>query len=852
MKNMEYMLRFFAAVLMVLSSCPIHAQLPVGTDSITIRVKPGYDSVGRFHRKLLGDNYRREYALRTKVPILRMSALFGGLKATEKGGGNQSRSLRLIDGNGSEWVLRSVEKYPEVLLPAPLRNTFARDIIKDNMVSQHPFSALVVADLAMAAGIPHSTPIIGWVVADANLGIFASEFANSLCLLEQREPLGSSDNTQKMYAKLNSSHDIGFDGPLYLRARALDVLIGDWDRHEDQWRWKLLKSDKGAVYVPVPRDRDQVFFRSDGWIQRFSQSSWLLPMMQGYERDIKNINWFLWEGRELNSRFFAGISEQEWNVIIRDFCAAMSDDVLEFALRKLPAPNYALRHEELLVQLKKRRAMLPALMAEYFRFYHRIIDIEVSNGNEKIEINDTVNKGLHIDITKIGKNSAVLFDKTFDPELTREIRIYLHDGDDSLIVSNGTSPIKLRIIGGRGNKSYRIDSARQRILLYSRKENARYGGEDVSKLTKKLSNDSANISYVAKDLYKRTFKFLNAGYNVDDGPMIGLSYRIKSPGFRKAPYRDSQTFSFLYSFGTSAFKFSYKGEWTKLFGSADLVLYATANAPSNTQNFFGFGNATKFHDKVDKVSYFRARFDSYQFDPSLRWSAENSTFSIGPSFQYYHYSAGDNVGRFITDTDQLHSYDSLTIGRDKAFIGLAASFVNDGRDNPVLPKNGALMEIKFRGYEGLNHYASSFAQLDMSISFYQKLDPKGNLVLAERIGGGTTVGKPAFFQSQFLGGHANLLGFRQYRFAGKHSLYSNLELRLKLGNFINYVIPGEIGLMGLYDVGRVWVPGEKSDALHHGLGGGIYFAPASLTVFRLMATHSREGWYPYASLGLRY
>jgi len=44
----------------------------------------------------------------------------------------------------------------------------------------------------------------------------------------------------------------------------LDLLIGDWDRHEDQWRWKVEKTKKKNIYSPIPRDRDQVFYISTG------------------------------------------------------------------------------------------------------------------------------------------------------------------------------------------------------------------------------------------------------------------------------------------------------------------------------------------------------------------------------------------------------------------------------------------------------------------------------------------------------------------------------------------------------------------------------------------------------------
>ena len=57
-------------------------------------------------------------------------------------------------------------------------------------------------------------------------------------------------------------------------------------------------------------------------------------------------------------------------------------------------------------------------------------------------------------------------------------------------------------------------------------------------------------------------------------------------------------------------------------------------------------------------------------------------------------------------------------------------------------------------------------------------------MLAERLGRDVSVGK-TFLSVIFPGGQENLLGYRQYRFAGLHSLYNNLELRIKLTDMIN-------------------------------------------------------------------
>jgi hemolysin activation/secretion protein len=82
-------------------------------------------------------------------------------------------------------------------------------------------------------------------------------------------------------------------------------------------------------------------------------------------------------------------------------------------------------------------------------------------------------------------------------------------------------------------------------------------------------------------------------------------------------------------------------------------------------------------------------------------------------------------------------------------------------------------------------------------------------------------------------------------------VFNNLQGRIKLAKIASYILPGELGLSGFYDAGRVWIKDEHSDQWHQGVGGGLYFSPASLTIIQVLAGHSTEGWYPYISLNFR-
>jgi hypothetical protein len=833
----------------------ISATLGSAQDSVSIKIYPKYDSVSNIHRFLFGENYRKEYGVETKVPVIMISTFRGGLTPTQRGGGNQSHSLRLVDSRGKEWVLRTVEKFPEILLPEVFRKTFAGTVIKDNMSAQNPFSALVVPDIASAVGVQHTDPMIGWVVADAKLGEFAPVFANTLCLLEEREPVGDTDNSLKMMKKLDDDNDYHFDGRELLKAKALDAILGDWDRHEDQWRWKPEKSKDGSVsYLPIPRDRDQVFYLSEGVVPKYAQSSWLLPMIQGYERNLQNIGWFFWEGRYIYGRWFAQLDEKEWDLVVSRFCSDLTDDILEKALKKMPEPGYSLRHDRLMKQLKERRATLPQLMNRYYHFVNRIVDVRASDKNELVEIRDAADGALTISMHKLSKEGQVkdlIFNRTFDPGITQEVRLYIKDGNDSVILDNKSSAIKLKIIGVEGQKAYHVENAYRKVKVYGNDDRVSFSGKS-NLLRKRLDSDTSNTHFVPTDLYTRRMLLLNAGYNIDDKLLLGLSYKITQPGFRKLPVGSTHSFSFLRSFATSGYRFNYKAELFQVFNKADIVLQADAFAPENSQNFYGLGNGTTFQNSKDFIKYYRARFSLYQADAAIRWHIGKSTLSAGPSFQYYRYSRNDNNGRFINNSAELHSPDSATINYDKTYAGAVVNLVTDTRNSPILPSAGIYVDAKITAYKGLNHFANSIAQLTGSFSFHEGIDKRNHLVISDRVGGGITIGEQAFYQSQFIGGQGNLLGYREFRFGGQHSLYNNLETRLKVANFVNYVLPGEFGLVGFHDIGRVWEKGEKSNVWHQGYGGGIYFAPASLVVIRALAGYSDEGWYPYIAMKIRY
>jgi len=85
-----------------------------------------------------------------------------------------------------------------------------------------------------------------------------------------------------------------------------------------------------------------------------------------------------------------------------------------------------------------------------------------------------------------------------------------------------------------------------------------------------------------------------------------------------------------------------------------------------------------------------------------------------------------------------------------------------------------------------------------------------------------------------------LRGYDRERFYGKSVFYTNTELRW-LTNTHNYFFNGRAGLVGFYDVGRVWMPNERSSLWHDGYGMGLVLIPLNKVILTAMYGLSKEG-----------
>lgn len=833
------------------------SQTTIVPDSITIAIAPAYDKVGGFHRFWLGDGYRKIWAVPVRTKVLHLETEKGGLTPVEMGGGFQTKSLRLRDANGKQWVLRSVQKYPERRLPQFLRNTVAQRILQDQVVTVHPFGALTVPPLASALDIVHTNPQIVYVTDDPALGPFRNEFANSVLLFEERGAIDTFQtiNTESVQAILESGSNVRVNQKMVLRARLLDFLLGDWDRHEGQWRWKETRDGNGTIFYPVPFDRDYVFYNTTGVLPWLVSQQYLNARFQGFDDDIRDIEIYNYNNRFFDRYFLNALDEQDWREEIDRVQKALTDDLLKEAIGRMPDTIVALSGQHILQTLMARRENLKKDALDYYRFLSETVDVPASGKEDLVQVQSREGGKLLVTVQAAEQNGDAAiqrFRREFDPADTKEIRLYGLDGTDRFVVS-GTeeSPIKIRMIGGAGEDRFEIDETnpnKHRVVIYDRSdETNQYPAHAVLR----LGTDSAvNVFNRRNFQYDRSLPVLSLFYNVDDRTFVSIGWAFEKHGFRKEPYASRHEIIAGYSPTRGSFAFAYDADWRHVFGKYGLNFRLVSLGPRNLFNFFGTGNETVFPTESRNgkdILFYRNRYDIVHADLRIKRYKDNVfSWSAGLTAQYYASSEEHNRNRFLSGYNLTHPGEEVFTNRVHA--GLGAGLQVDTRRKGLLTPGGIFFNLDVKAMKQLRGENRSFGSLVSDLSLFTRLSRDSGLVLVNRIGGGTTVGDPLFYQMMQLGGHRNLRGFNTARFTGRSMLFHNAELRLKLFHFTSYLFPGTVGLIGFNDVGRVWMPGESSTTWHDGYGGGIYIVPAEVVMIRAVVGHSVETTQFYFNL----
>lgn len=821
----------------------------------------GKSEKSRFHKFLWGQRYRKYYFQSITAQTVDLDTLFGGVKPIRKGGGHQSMSLRLKTKDGQQYVMRAVKKNALQFIQASLfKDQYVQDqfkdsapesLIQDVFTGSHPYAPFVVSTLSDAIGLAHLNPKLYYIPKQKALGEFNSEFGNELYAVEELPneghlAIGGANFSGKYLAtnevllELRNNPAAKVDERQFIKARLFDMLIGDWDRHPDQWRWMEYKENGKSIYRPLPRDRDQAFsVMSDGFllgaaVELIEPSK----MLRKYGPDLKDVRGFNVSPYPIDKAIIQESLKSVWDEEVKSIQNGITDAIIDEAFNNLPEEVKDETITKIKTFLKERRKNLGLIAGRYYKLLSKFETVTASDKDDIIRISKIANRKMDITILTKSKdgNLVPFLHKVVDPSLTKEIWVYGLDGEDRFEVSGTSGKVKVRLVGGQNEDEFIVENGKN-ILIYdyrSKKNNISKAGS----ARVRLDNDYETNVYDFKKLKASTEVILPAiGSNPDDGLKLGVNATFTKYGFLRNPFTAQNQLKAAYFFATQGYELSYRGEFAKVLRNFNLEIKAQMQSPNFSQNFWGFGNETQNFDDDLSLDFNRVKIEAFRFFSALKWYSNRST-NVSLGCGYERLQVDRTANRFVTSNSKLPS----NIFDQFHFFGIESVFEFENYDNKAFATNGMSATLKVGYKSNIDLVKRNFGYIIPEVSFDNKIDNAGKLVLATKIKSHVIWGNNfEFFQGASIGGFDGLRGFRNQRFVGNYSLYQNTDLRYCFNTAQSKTIPIRYGLYGGFDYGRIWLKGEDSKKWHNSYGGGFFINGAELLNANLGVFSSTDG-----------
>ena len=784
-----------------------------GPDSVVVAAEPRY-AVGWLRRQFFGGHYRTLWKTPVAFPVLDLQHFAGGLKPDKVGGGLQTRTLRFTSPDG-DYTFRPLRK-DSIASAAKYRNTVIEAILKDANASSHPAGAILADPLLTAAGVlhPHSQLVV--MPDDPALGEFRREFANLPGAIEEYPTDHSPGfagatkiiDSDELLKLINQDPDQPIDARAFLRARLVDMLVNDWDRHPGQWKWAR-GGRLGSAWQPISRDRDRAFVSFSGLLP--SMARLMLGNATPFRGEPPRVKGLIYNSLDLDRRLLLPLEKAVWDSVTRDLVQKISNAVIDSAFARMP-PEYRSLQPTLVPMLRLRRDGLAKTSEDFFRVVNRVADIHATDAPELARVRVLEDGAVGVELRR-QPGATPYFARRFEIAQTSEVRLYLHGGDDRAVVS-GTAPraLTVRVIGGAGNNVLTDSSSvsghhAARLYDNGRVKSVEYGPDTLFNrrpwVTKFGEKVAPGRDYGAK---VAPVMSLNIDRDVGMVPRIGVSYTTF--GFLRRPYQRRIMLAVEHStrIGHSRLMAGFdqrlensRIHWMVGAGVSDLEVIS----------FHGLGNRSPGGDE----DFFRVNQRQWNLEPSIgiRVSTKND-LSFGPVFKFSEMDAGPNT--FVSTT---RPYGSGDFGQAGAALRLQV----DERDDPVYPTRGLRAEVEAAVYPAVWDVQNTFGSLRAVAMGYLRIPVPTHPVLALRVGGKKVMGDFPFYEAAFLGGEATIRSLTYQRYAGDTELDGTAELRFRLAN-VHFIFPLDVGVFPLVEAGRVWSDGASPGGWHKAYGGGVW------------------------------
>ena len=298
-----------------------------------------FDRGGRW-RFWFGDGYRKAWTTPVELPVLDLQTEAGGLKPLREVGALETVGLALAGANGSSFTFRKLMKQPERTIPKDWLGSEVEVDRHDQTAAAHPAATAIVGSLARSVGIPFYASRVMVMPDDPLLGKFRETFANTVGTFDEYPMPGyqglteiiSTDDLWKKW--LEGGPENRVDSRAFVKARLFDTVVGNWDRHQGQWRWARFPGK--PLWVPMPEDADQALTRYEGVVIDAGRT--MIPRFMRYSGEYPGrLEGLTANNADVTRWFPAEVEWPVWEEVARELTAQMTDAAIDEAMHQMPA-----------------------------------------------------------------------------------------------------------------------------------------------------------------------------------------------------------------------------------------------------------------------------------------------------------------------------------------------------------------------------------------------------------------------------------------------------------------------------------------------------------------------------------
>ncbi|MFC4635542.1 metallophosphoesterase [Dokdonia ponticola] len=799
-----------------------------------------------------GAHYRYTYGIEVEAPVAILDTLYGGLTVERAGGGNQTMGLRLVSKDDREYNMRAIAKDPIAFLKSSGYNDLDADdyfegtvpatVIEDFYTAAHPYGAFAIPLLAEAIELNHTHPKLYYVPKQKALGNFNSTHGNRLYMIVEKpdEDFDKShmfnyskevESTSDLFKELRENEKLQLDERSYIRARIFDMLIGDWDRHEDQWRWAQDKVDeeKGITkYIAVPRDRDQVFANFDGKILETTQKVMSGARQFGkYGPDIPHIKQFSQSAINLDRALVQRSDKSVWLEEVAYIQQHITPEIVAHAFRQAPIEIQDSVWMGIQEDLLSRKRNLPDIVSRFYDDFATFQSLKGTDKEDYFSIENTVEGDVHVIAYRMkdGVKETLLFDRTFYATETKHLWIYGLDDQDIFDVKGiNVSPINIVISGGLENDTYTIEGGKN-IAVFDQKS---YKNTIIKKGKANFHIDDIYENHIYNSEHKPDSKAafgLETTYNPDDGITPRIQYSSMKMGFERNPFTSKIELDARYFSLTQAADVNLSWHRSHLFQDWNFKAFGRATTANYTQNFFDLGN---------KSTNIASTFDAN------RVGLQYLTAGIGTYYQG-EYGTAAEVDILYENIDLANASTNVPLLSDASYLTIAGKYEYKSVDDERFVTRGMNFKLHTAFSDELTR-TNIIGILDPAITFWNAIDRSRKLVFKTKVTGQLRFGDEIpFYKLATIGADSGLRSYRQGRFRGQQALTGLLDIAYKFKPIKTPLFPirlqGHVG----FDTGRVWITQEQNNTFHYSYGGGIQVTTAAVFKAKLSYFNGPEG-----------